>query len=124
MSDGQTSGQAPVALGNPVGQPLLSLALTSMMDAVGAHSGAVYPRLGDEPVLEMAGLPGRSPRPGGGWGSARRSRSPRRCGSGGSTLGVVLGATATVVALAGDSDWPAARTAPLPHHQLAIYANC
>ncbi|MFD8220702.1 hypothetical protein ACFV2U_45290 [Streptomyces sp. NPDC059697] len=43
---------------NPAGQPLLSLALTSMMDAVGAHSGAVYLRLGDEPVREMVVMAG------------------------------------------------------------------
>ncbi|MER6960040.1 SpoIIE family protein phosphatase [Streptomyces sp. NPDC000618] len=56
----ETSGQAPAAVWAPVGRPLLSLALTSMMDDVGAHSGAVYLRRGDEPVLEMAvvaGLP-------------------------------------------------------------------
>nr|WP_109003728.1 SpoIIE family protein phosphatase [Streptomyces rishiriensis] len=54
----QTSGQAPASPGAPVGLPLLSLALTSMMDDVGAHSGAVYLRPGDEPVLEMAVMAG------------------------------------------------------------------
>ncbi|MFG2576534.1 SpoIIE family protein phosphatase [Streptomyces sp. NPDC048481] len=54
----QTSGQAPAASWAPVGRPLLSLALTSMMDAVGAHSGAVYLRPGDEPVLAMAVMAG------------------------------------------------------------------
>nr|WP_069768770.1 SpoIIE family protein phosphatase [Streptomyces sp. LUP30] len=54
----QTSGQAPASAWAPVGRPLLSLALTSMMDAVGAHSGAVYLRPGDEPVLEMAVMAG------------------------------------------------------------------
>ena len=54
----QTSGQAPASPGAPVGRPLLSLALTSMMDDVGAHSGAVYLRPGDEPVLEMAVMAG------------------------------------------------------------------
>lgn len=59
MSDGQTSsGQAPATVWAPVGQPLLSLALTSMMDAVGAHSGAVYLRPGDGSVLEMAVMAG------------------------------------------------------------------
>lgn len=59
MSDGQmSSGQAPATEWAPVGQPLLSLALTSMMDAVGAHSGAVYLRPGDEPLLEMAVMAG------------------------------------------------------------------
>ncbi|MFJ1807259.1 MULTISPECIES: SpoIIE family protein phosphatase [unclassified Streptomyces] len=59
VSDGQTSsGQAPAAVWSPVDRPLLSLALTSMMDAVGAHSGAVYLRPGDEPVLEMAVMAG------------------------------------------------------------------
>ncbi|MGW0584822.1 GAF domain-containing protein, partial [Streptomyces sp. NPDC002920] len=61
VSDGQDSAQASAAaVRTPVGRPLLSLALTSLMDAVGAHSGAVYLRPGDEPVLEMAvvaGLP-------------------------------------------------------------------
>ncbi|MFF1548850.1 SpoIIE family protein phosphatase [Streptomyces sp. NPDC058291] len=54
----QTSGQAPAAAWAPVGRPLLSLALTAMMDAVGAHSGAVYLRPEDEPVLEMAVMAG------------------------------------------------------------------
>ncbi|MFE6821519.1 SpoIIE family protein phosphatase [Streptomyces sp. NPDC057690] len=59
VSDGQmSSGQAPATEWAPVGQPLLSLALTSMMDAVGAHSGAVYLRPGDEPLLEMAVMAG------------------------------------------------------------------
>ncbi|WP_443072444.1 SpoIIE family protein phosphatase [Streptomyces sp. NBC_01485] len=54
----QTSGQAPAAAWAPVDRPLLSLALTSMMDAVGAHSGAVYLRPADGPVLEMAVMAG------------------------------------------------------------------
>ncbi|MEU5765626.1 SpoIIE family protein phosphatase [Streptomyces asoensis] len=59
VSDGQTSsGQAPAPVWTPVDRPLLSLALTSMMDAVGAHSGAVYLRPGDGPVLEMAVMAG------------------------------------------------------------------
>lgn len=59
MSDGQTSsGQAPAPVWTPVDRPLLSLALTSMMDAVGAHSGAVYLRPGDGSVLEMAVMAG------------------------------------------------------------------
>ncbi|GAQ60267.1 SpoIIE family protein phosphatase [Streptomyces scabiei] len=41
-----------------VGHPLLSLALASMMDDVGAHSGAVYLLAPDEPVLEMAVMAG------------------------------------------------------------------
>ena len=44
----------------PVGRPVLSLALASMMEEVHAHSGAVYLLNPDEPVLEMAvaaGLP-------------------------------------------------------------------
>ncbi|KUN86467.1 SpoIIE family protein phosphatase [Streptomyces griseoruber] len=60
MSDGTQAGQTAAAVRTPVGRPLLSLALTSMMDAVGAHSGAVYLRPGEEPVLQMAvtaGLP-------------------------------------------------------------------
>lgn len=59
MSDGdRPSGQTPTAVRPPLRQPLLSLALTAMMDAVGAHSGAVYLRPGDEPVLEMAVMAG------------------------------------------------------------------
>ncbi|WP_307050478.1 SpoIIE family protein phosphatase [Streptomyces achromogenes] len=54
----QTSGQAPATVWAPGGRPLLSLALTSMMDAVGAHSGAVYLRPGDGTVLEMAVMAG------------------------------------------------------------------
>ncbi|MFI1505382.1 SpoIIE family protein phosphatase [Streptomyces sp. NPDC020597] len=54
----QTSGRAPATVWAPGGQPLLSLALTSMMDAVGAHSGAVYLRPGDGTVLEMAVMAG------------------------------------------------------------------
>ncbi|MEU6539202.1 SpoIIE family protein phosphatase [Streptomyces sp. NPDC047000] len=44
----------------PVGRPVLSLALASMMEEVHAHSGAMYLLDPDEPVLEMAvvaGLP-------------------------------------------------------------------
>jgi GAF domain-containing protein len=58
VSDGQRSGPASAAVRTPVGQPVLSLALTSMMDAVGAHSGAVYLRADDEPVLQMAVMAG------------------------------------------------------------------
>lgn len=50
MSDGRAAA----------GAPLLSLGLTSMMEGVGAHSGALYLLAADEPVLEMtvtAGLP-------------------------------------------------------------------
>ncbi|MFF6803293.1 SpoIIE family protein phosphatase [Streptomyces sp. NPDC012616] len=54
----QTSGHAPATVWAPGGRPLLSLALTSMMDAVGAHSGAVYLRPGDGTVLEMAVMAG------------------------------------------------------------------
>lgn len=55
MSEGQRSGRAP---GDPVGRAVLSPALTAMMDAVGAHSGAVYLLPDDEPVLEMAVMAG------------------------------------------------------------------
>ncbi|MFD5269575.1 SpoIIE family protein phosphatase [Streptomyces sp. NPDC058335] len=55
VSDGQRSGRAP---GDPVGRPMLSTALTAMMDAVGGHSGAVYLLPDDEPVLEMAVMAG------------------------------------------------------------------
>ncbi|WP_454321096.1 SpoIIE family protein phosphatase [Streptomyces phaeoluteigriseus] len=55
VSDGQRSGLAP---GDPVGRQMLSPALRAMMDAVGAHSGAVYLLPGDESVLEMAVMAG------------------------------------------------------------------
>ncbi|MFF5981930.1 SpoIIE family protein phosphatase [Streptomyces olindensis] len=58
MSDGQSSAQAPAAVRSPVGRPLLSLALASMMDEVHAHSGAVYLLSPDQPVLEMAVMAG------------------------------------------------------------------
>ncbi|MES4891868.1 SpoIIE family protein phosphatase [Streptomyces sp. NPDC096012] len=54
MSDGPGPERAPAADSVPVGQPMLSLALASMMEEVGAHSGAVYLLSPDEPVLEMA----------------------------------------------------------------------
>ncbi|MGX1542945.1 SpoIIE family protein phosphatase [Streptomyces adustus] len=60
VSDGQRSEQAPAGARTPVGRPLLSLALTALMDDVHAHSGALYLRTPDEPVLEIAvtaGLP-------------------------------------------------------------------
>ncbi|MFG2515758.1 SpoIIE family protein phosphatase [Streptomyces sp. NPDC048584] len=52
MSEGQSSARAPV------GRPLLSLTLASMMDEVHAHSGAVYLLSPDQPVLEMAVMAG------------------------------------------------------------------
>lgn len=52
MSDGP--GPAPAADGETAAQPLLSLALVSMMHEVHAHSGAVYLLRTDEPVLQMA----------------------------------------------------------------------
>ncbi|MEV0479605.1 SpoIIE family protein phosphatase [Streptomyces sp. NPDC050508] len=52
VSDGQSSHLAAV------GRPMLSLALAAMMDAVHAHSGAVYLLTPDEPVLEMAVMAG------------------------------------------------------------------
>ncbi|MGC0379302.1 SpoIIE family protein phosphatase [Streptomyces sp. SAI-229] len=52
MSEGQSSARAPV------GRPLLSLTLASMMDEVHAHSGAVYLLSPDHPVLEMAVMAG------------------------------------------------------------------
>ncbi|POX54516.1 PAS sensor protein [Streptomyces sp. Ru71] len=59
MSDGQPPGQAaPAARAEPDGEPLLSLALTAMLDAVQAHSGAVYLLTPGEPVLEMAVMAG------------------------------------------------------------------
>ncbi|MEU6669016.1 GAF domain-containing SpoIIE family protein phosphatase [Streptomyces sp. NPDC046727] len=52
MSDGP--GAAPAAGGVPAVEPVLSLALVSLMHEVNAHSGAVYLLRPDEPVLEMA----------------------------------------------------------------------
>ncbi|MGW7266198.1 SpoIIE family protein phosphatase [Streptomyces sp. NPDC054842] len=58
VSDWQASGQAPAAPRAPVGKPLLSLTLATIMDDVGAHAGAVYLLAPDEPVLEMAVMAG------------------------------------------------------------------
>ncbi|MCT7355442.1 SpoIIE family protein phosphatase [Streptomyces sp. 15-116A] len=58
MSDGQSSAQAPASVRAPVGRPLLSLTLASMMDEVHAHSGAVYLLSPEQPVLEMAVMAG------------------------------------------------------------------
>ncbi|GHI03715.1 PAS sensor protein [Streptomyces cellostaticus] len=58
MSDGPGPAQAPAATRAPVGRPVLSLALASMLEDVGAHSGAVYLLRPDEPVLEMAVMAG------------------------------------------------------------------
>ncbi|MEV5438350.1 SpoIIE family protein phosphatase [Streptomyces sp. NPDC052682] len=58
VSEGQSSAQAPAAARRPVGRPALSLALAAMMDDVHAHSGAVYLRAPDQPVLEMAVMAG------------------------------------------------------------------
>lgn len=52
--------RAPAGSPGPVGRPMLSLTLASLMDEVHAHSGAVYLLAPDQPVLEMAvtaGLP-------------------------------------------------------------------
>ncbi|MFE9450985.1 SpoIIE family protein phosphatase [Streptomyces sp. NPDC006739] len=58
VSDGQRSGPAPTAAEARVGEPLLSLALATMLEDVHAHSGAVYVLRPDEPVLEMAVMAG------------------------------------------------------------------
>lgn len=58
MSDAPGPAPAPAADGIPAAQPVLSLALVSMMRAVRAHSGAVYLLRSDEPVLEMAVMAG------------------------------------------------------------------
>ncbi|MFF7236116.1 SpoIIE family protein phosphatase [Streptomyces collinus] len=58
VSDGPGPTRAPAAAGAPAGEPLLSLALASMLDGVHAHSGAVYLLHPDEPVLEMAVMAG------------------------------------------------------------------
>ncbi|MFI2425637.1 SpoIIE family protein phosphatase [Streptomyces sp. NPDC018955] len=58
MSEGQSSARTPEGGRAPVGRPLLSLTLTSMMDEVHAHSGAVYLLSPDQPVLEMAVMAG------------------------------------------------------------------
>ncbi|MCX4451892.1 SpoIIE family protein phosphatase [Streptomyces sp. NBC_01340] len=58
VSGWQGSEQAPAGRPTPVGRPLLSLTLASMMDEVHAHSGAVYLLTRGEPVLEMAVMAG------------------------------------------------------------------
>ncbi|MFD7689467.1 SpoIIE family protein phosphatase [Streptomyces sp. NPDC059781] len=58
MSEGQSSARTPPGGRAPVGRPLLSLTLASMMDEVHAHSGAVYLLSPDRPVLEMAVMAG------------------------------------------------------------------
>ncbi|GAA2292907.1 SpoIIE family protein phosphatase [Streptomyces atrovirens] len=58
MSEGQSSARTPTGGRAPVGRPLLSLTLASMMDEVHAHSGAVYLLSPDHPVLEMAVMAG------------------------------------------------------------------
>ncbi|MFF7857292.1 SpoIIE family protein phosphatase [Streptomyces sp. NPDC007904] len=58
MSEGQSSARAPAGARTPVGRPLLSLTLASMMDEVHAHAGAVYLLSPDQPVLEMAVMAG------------------------------------------------------------------
>ncbi len=58
VSDWQGAKQAPASRPAPVGRPLLSLTLTSMLDDVHAHSGAVYLLADHEPVLEMAVMAG------------------------------------------------------------------
>ncbi|QTE02669.1 Phosphoserine phosphatase RsbU [Streptomyces cyanogenus] len=52
MSDGPGTSQAPAR------QPVLSLALASLLEDLHAHSGAVYLLRPDEPVLEMAVMAG------------------------------------------------------------------
>ncbi|MFI9802822.1 SpoIIE family protein phosphatase [Streptomyces sp. NPDC052301] len=54
VSDGPGPERTPVADGPPVSQPVLSLALATLLEEVRAHSGAVYLLSPDEPVLEMA----------------------------------------------------------------------
>ncbi|MFG3462938.1 SpoIIE family protein phosphatase [Streptomyces sp. NPDC047853] len=58
VADDQPSAAAPGAESAPGGHPVLSLALASMMEAVHAHSGAVYLLGADPPVLEMAVMAG------------------------------------------------------------------
>ncbi|TWF83396.1 SpoIIE family protein phosphatase [Streptomyces capillispiralis] len=58
MSEGQSSARAPSGARAPVGRPMLSLTLASMMDEVHAHSGAVYLLSQDRAVLEMAVMAG------------------------------------------------------------------
>ncbi|MFH9670861.1 SpoIIE family protein phosphatase [Streptomyces sp. NPDC017405] len=54
VSDRPGPEPAPAAGVTPAAQPVLSLALVSMMQEVRAHSGAVYLLKAGEPVLEMA----------------------------------------------------------------------
>lgn len=58
MSHWQASGPPSRAAPEPVGLPLLSLTLATLMDDVQAHSGAVYLLTPGEPVLEMAVMAG------------------------------------------------------------------
>ncbi|MFE3412091.1 SpoIIE family protein phosphatase [Streptomyces mirabilis] len=58
VSDWQGSVQAPAGRRTPVGRPLLSVTLASMMEEVHAHSGAVYLLTPGEAVLEMAVMAG------------------------------------------------------------------
>lgn len=55
MSDGSRAAPAAVTAVEP---PVLSLALAALMEDLGAHSGAVYLRRPDEPVLDMAVMAG------------------------------------------------------------------
>ncbi|MGW2778397.1 SpoIIE family protein phosphatase [Streptomyces olivaceoviridis] len=58
MSEGPEPGRAPAAGTAPAGQPVLSLALATLMEEVQAHAGAVYLLRPDETVLEMAVMAG------------------------------------------------------------------
>ncbi|WP_432136424.1 MULTISPECIES: SpoIIE family protein phosphatase [unclassified Streptomyces] len=58
MRDEQTPRRATAIAGPPADGPLLSSALRSLMDATGAHSGAMYLLADGEPVLEMAVMAG------------------------------------------------------------------
>lgn len=54
MTDEPAPAQAPAAARTPVGGPMLSLALASMMEGVHAHSGALYLLRPDAQMMDMA----------------------------------------------------------------------
>ncbi|MGW4298673.1 SpoIIE family protein phosphatase [Streptomyces sp. NPDC004376] len=55
---GVSDTPGPASVSPAAGRPLLSVALASMMEDVGAHSGAVYLLRPDAPVMEMAVMAG------------------------------------------------------------------
>ncbi|MFR9794946.1 SpoIIE family protein phosphatase [Streptomyces sp. MS06] len=58
MTHGQTPGPEPSGPAPAAEGPVLTPALAALLDGVGAHSGGVYLRAPDAPVLEMAVMAG------------------------------------------------------------------